>query len=298
MNTTPLILDCDNTLGVPGCDVDDGLALLYLLGSPEVTLLGITTSYGNNTQDVTYRNTRRLLQAWGREDIPVFRGSDSPGQLSSPAADFLAAQAKRHSGKLRLLVTGSTTNLAGAMDQNPDFLGQLHSLSFMGGITAPLLVGGHPMKELNLSIDAHSSLQVLRGGHHISIATAQNCLRSYFPESEWRGILQEKNSPLARYLEKHLAYWFDLNRKDWDLDGIVNWDVMAAAQLLHPEYFDPNPCPITPDEDSMGSGCLLGDGPPIPAQLPVILDTAAYRRHIYETYFKANIYIKDKENQP
>ena len=30
----PLILDCDNTMGVPGRDVDDGLALLYLLGSP------------------------------------------------------------------------------------------------------------------------------------------------------------------------------------------------------------------------------------------------------------------------
>ena len=33
-----VIFDCDNTLGVKDCDVDDGLALLYLLGCEEVTV--------------------------------------------------------------------------------------------------------------------------------------------------------------------------------------------------------------------------------------------------------------------
>ena len=57
----PLILDCDNTMGVPGRDVDDGLALLYLLGSPQVELLAVTCSFGNSTQEVVYRNTLDLL---------------------------------------------------------------------------------------------------------------------------------------------------------------------------------------------------------------------------------------------
>lgn len=30
-----LIFDCDNTFGINGCDFDDGLALLYLLGNSE-----------------------------------------------------------------------------------------------------------------------------------------------------------------------------------------------------------------------------------------------------------------------
>ena len=30
-----IIHDCDCTFGINGCDVDDGLALLYLLGDPE-----------------------------------------------------------------------------------------------------------------------------------------------------------------------------------------------------------------------------------------------------------------------
>ena len=74
----PLILDCDNTMGVPGRDVDDGLALLYLLGSPQVELLAVTCSFGNSTQEVVYRNTLDLLARWGREDIPVLRGGRRP----------------------------------------------------------------------------------------------------------------------------------------------------------------------------------------------------------------------------
>ena len=91
----PVILDCDNTMGLPGCDVDDGLALLYLLGSPGVRLLGVTCSYGNSAQEAVHRNTLRLLDQWGRRDIPVYRGSQGPGQLPSPAADFLRSEERR-----------------------------------------------------------------------------------------------------------------------------------------------------------------------------------------------------------
>ena len=39
-----LVYDCDITMGIPGRDVDDGLALLYLLGSTDIRLLGVTKS--------------------------------------------------------------------------------------------------------------------------------------------------------------------------------------------------------------------------------------------------------------
>ena len=43
-----IIHDCDCTFGINGCDVDDGLALLYLLGDGQAEVLGVTTTYGNN----------------------------------------------------------------------------------------------------------------------------------------------------------------------------------------------------------------------------------------------------------
>ena len=142
----PVILDCDNTMGIPGCDVDDGLALLYLLGSPEVRLLGVTCSYGNSTQEAVCRNTTALLSRWGRQDIPVLRGSEGPGRLPSPAADFLCETARAYSGALRLLVTGSTINLRGAMELDGHFLDHLRTVSMMGGITEPLFVGDGPWR--------------------------------------------------------------------------------------------------------------------------------------------------------
>ena len=286
----PVILDCDNTMGIPGCDVDDGLALLYLLGSPEVRLLGVTCSYGNSTQEAVCRNTTALLSRWGRQDIPVLRGSEGPGRLPSPAADFLCETARAYSGALRLLVTGSTTNLRGAMELDGHFLDHLRTVSMMGGITEPLFVGGWPMAELNLSIDWRASLDVLRRGHGLRIATAQNCLASFFPR-EGLEELAESGSPVGVYLADALADWYGHNAVHWNLDGIVNWDVTAAAQLICPELFDLSDTVITPTPESMAWGMLLGDGPAIPVQLPVIRDPEQYRRRVWETCLAARIHI-------
>lgn len=73
------------------------------------------------------------------------------------------------------------------------------------------------------------------------------------------------------------------------LDGIVNWDVMAAVQLVRPELFDLNDTVITPTPESLSQGMLAGGGPAIPVQLPVILDPDQYRRYVYETYCAAKI---------
>ena len=98
MDKLRLIMDCDCTMGVPGCDVDDSLALLYVLDCPEAELLGVTCSFENNTQDTVYRNKKRLLKEWDREDIPVLWGADSPKERRSEAAEFMSAAARELGG--------------------------------------------------------------------------------------------------------------------------------------------------------------------------------------------------------
>lgn len=78
MDKLRLIMDCDCTMGVPGCDVDDSLALLYVLDCPEAELLGVTCSFGNNTQDTVCRNTKRLLKEWGGRIYPCFGARTAP----------------------------------------------------------------------------------------------------------------------------------------------------------------------------------------------------------------------------
>ena len=280
MSKIPVILDCDNTMGVPGCDVDDGLTLLYLLGCPEVELLGITCSYGNNTQQTVYDNTRRLLKAWNREDIPVFRGGDSAAQRKSPAASFLAEAARKYAGDLCVLATGAMTNLLGAAQEDEGFWKNLKTVSIMGGITEPLFVNGVPMDELNLSCDPEASCAVLRNVKDLHIASAQNSLHSYFSRASWR------ESGLD---EGEVAYWFDTHETKWKLSGIVIWDAMAAVQLLHPELLDMEEKVIGPEEKLLRTGMILGCGYCRSAVLPRIRDLKAYTDHVYLTWRNAGI---------
>ena len=66
-----IILDCD-----PGHD--DAIALLLALASPELELLGVTTTYGNQTVEKTTANALRVLELAGRTEVPVARGAAEP----------------------------------------------------------------------------------------------------------------------------------------------------------------------------------------------------------------------------
>ena len=66
-----IILDTD-----PG--VDDTLALLLALTSPDIEIVGITTVAGNAPIDLTTANALRLLEAMDISTIPVARGAERP----------------------------------------------------------------------------------------------------------------------------------------------------------------------------------------------------------------------------
>ena len=69
--TRKLIIDTD-----PG--VDDAMAIFMALASSELDVVGLTTIFGNAATVDTTRNARRLLDAAGRDDIPVAAGADAP----------------------------------------------------------------------------------------------------------------------------------------------------------------------------------------------------------------------------
>ena len=65
-----IVFDCDNTFGIKNCDVDDGLALMYLLGSREAEFLGVTSTYGNSSLDVVQAVNLRMLKNWDAGTFP------------------------------------------------------------------------------------------------------------------------------------------------------------------------------------------------------------------------------------
>jgi purine nucleosidase len=57
--------------------VDDALALILALKSPEVQVLGITTVAGNAPVEITSANARRVLECLDAGDIPVAVGQQT-----------------------------------------------------------------------------------------------------------------------------------------------------------------------------------------------------------------------------
>jgi inosine-uridine nucleoside N-ribohydrolase len=69
----PLILDTDC-----GFASDDAMALLALLQSDRVDLLGVTVVTGNDWLKQEVQNVLRLLEIAGRPEVPVFAGAERP----------------------------------------------------------------------------------------------------------------------------------------------------------------------------------------------------------------------------
>src|SRR5689334_4582835 len=89
MERIPILFDTD-----PGSDIDDVLALAYLLRQPRCELLGITTVSG----DVGKRAAivEIVCNAFARKNIPIHAGASQtiahgPGQPNVPHYDAVAS---------------------------------------------------------------------------------------------------------------------------------------------------------------------------------------------------------------
>ena len=181
----PVICDCDNTMGIAGKPVDDGQTLLYLLGRPDIELLGVTTTFGNGTINQVYGATTQLLRAAGRPDIPVLRGARRRGELATAAAHFLAETVAARPGEISLLAIGPQGNLRAAAELDASFFGNLKQIACMGGYLGRLVVPGwENIGEVNLSADPDAAFAALHAACPYTMMTAQTCLQAPFGLAE------------------------------------------------------------------------------------------------------------------
>ena len=166
--------------------VDDAMALVYLLASPEADLVGIASTGGNVDVDQVCRNNLGLLRLCGAGNVPVSRGAGGPltapmrtaedthgpaglgyAELPTPDAELTgydAAQAwiraaRAHPGRLVGLVCGPMTNLALALRAEPALPGLLRRLVVMGG-SFDYRGNTTPVAEWNVSVDPEAAAEV------------------------------------------------------------------------------------------------------------------------------------------
>ncbi|HZK43281.1 MAG TPA: nucleoside hydrolase [Syntrophomonadaceae bacterium] len=251
-----ILFDCDNTMGVEGCDVDDGLALLYLLGIDFIEICGITTTYGNSDINTVYTNTKRMLQEIDQSDIPLLKGCPNKDVLNSDAVDFILETVNKNKGNISILATGSLTNLYAAFLKDSTLFEKTSELVIMGGITEDLIINGQVLDELNFSCDPTATECVLRNGKNVSVITGNNCLDAFFTEKEFNDRLLSSLQPRAEYISRKCKYWFRDMMAAFNINGFHNWDVVAAAFITNPSLFTNHFIEISPTLEDLRKGLL------------------------------------------
>ena len=235
-----VLVDCDPALFTIGLDVDDGLALLFLLGSPEVDLLGVTTTAGNTLGSLAFRDAKKLLALAGRPEIPVAKGAGYPLRARPTAASRLLVEAVRQlPGEITLLALGPLTNLAAAAEEDLFFERNIGRLVIMGGRS----VSGK--SDFNFRSDPRAAARVLKLATPKTLISFDLGLGVAITREDVRALLPSKNglssilcrrlSRFARFQDRFRAL---LGRAPGEARGGFHpWDVIAAAWLVAPGLF-------------------------------------------------------------
>lgn len=151
---TKIILDCD-----PG--IDDAVAIIMAIAHPDIELLGITVSAGNQTLEKTSRNAIGIVEYLNKGNIRVYPGCRMPmvreklvtgGDIHGDnglggvtfennkrdcetihAVEFIRDTIMKSEEKITLVATGPLTNIAMALKMYPEIAEKTESIVLMGG---------------------------------------------------------------------------------------------------------------------------------------------------------------------
>ena len=129
-------------------DIDDAYALALIANSPEVKLLGVTTTWGETGKRAQV--TAKLLAAFGRLDVPVYagrvgtahigrqydwaRGYHSPAIKTGEAVLFLKSQIDKAPGQITLIGIGPFVNLGDLLTRYPEVKPKIRRIVLMAAV--------------------------------------------------------------------------------------------------------------------------------------------------------------------
>ncbi len=236
-----------------GDDVDDAFAVALALRSPEVQIIGITTSFGDTATKA--KLVDRLLGEAGRTDIPVAVGiSDLKVQSTlsqrayaegghfarpshPPAVDFILEQIRRYPGEITLVAIGPLVNVGALIDKDEQTFRKLYRVVLMGGsiergygdlgYTKP----HGPDAEWNIKNDIPSARKLLSSGVPVFVMPLDSTQLKL--DEVKRAIVFQAATPLTDALT--LLY------HEWGQETPTLYDPMTIAFID-----DPKLCPVKP----------------------------------------------------
>lgn len=257
LSAKKIIIDTDI-----GDDVDDALAVALALNSPEVELLGVTTVYKNTRMRAGL--AKRLLEVYGREDIPVHQGigmpyinkvdlNEEPNQYEAVgddrfteqgnAVDFIIETVMK-TDDVTLIPVGPLTNIAAALEKEPA-IAKRARVVLMGGIIS------NPYAENNILCDPEAAKIVFESGIPI-VMTGLDVTLKYGLTMEHVALVNSSDKKEHKFLSKLIDLWqtkfMAIVFKMWNIPfervAPALHDPMAVAFVINPSFFTTRKCHI------------------------------------------------------
>ncbi|HEY3132802.1 MAG TPA: nucleoside hydrolase [Acidobacteriota bacterium] len=246
-----VVIDTD-----PG--VDDALALLLAMRSPELKIEAITPVAGNVPLELSLPNALRMVEIAGRTDIPVAVGAKAPllrrlvtaayahGEnglggavfpepkikpVAEPAAKFISQIVRKYPGEVTLITIGPLTNIATALNMDSELPRIVKSLVMMGGS----LSGGNitPAAEFNVYVDPEAARIVFQSAIPITMVGLDVTRKTSLTDEHVR-ILEAGQNPVSQAAAKIARNAINHNREQGFLMGPNMHDSLAVAGFLEP----------------------------------------------------------------
>ena len=258
--TKKIIIDTDPAMGTKGGDPEDCFAIMLAMNSPELEILGITTVQGNVPVERGYSNARYLVEELNRE-IPVHTGM--PGTYdknrnerrkwlserkemeqinplldlnedSKGAPKFIVETAHDHSGDIELVTIGPLTNIAQALDIDPQLFKHINKITMMAG-AATVQGNVTPAAEFNVWADPESASKVFSSGIPVRMVPLDVCHKTRFGREDLNKI-STNNHPFCKFVQEAVDPWLKINPNQAIIDqGLHLYDSLAMALCFLPE---------------------------------------------------------------
>ena len=263
MSARPLIIDTD-----PG--VDDAVALVLALRSPEVDVRAVVAAFGNVGSEDTLPNAGRLLALTGRPDVPLGVGADRPlvhplarraghvhGEdgLGGRAAHLpdpvpprpgsgiaLMAQVLAGSAEpVTIASIGPLTDTALLLAAHPELAGNIERIVVMGGALGGGNVTG--AAEFNVHADPEAAHRVLTQDRVPVTLVPLEVTLACAAGQEWVAALAGAD-PVCAELAAMIAPYHGFYRSRYGRDAVAIHDATALLECVAPGSLPVRPVPL------------------------------------------------------
>ena len=262
-----ILIDTD-----PG--VDDALAILLALLSPELHIEAITTVCGNVPVTQGTENLFRILEVLDLAEYPLIaqgearplvkslvtaahvHGDDGLGNVSQlrnadgsplypPAdthisstsgVDLILELVTRYPDELTLVALGPLTNVAQAIRKDPAKMQRLQKIVVMGGAFEDY---GNvtTTAEFNIFVDPHAAQEVFHANIPIDIAPLDATHQVVLTGERLHAELDNRFDRISQFLKDATHACMEFYRQHVGFWGFHIHDALPIGMLTHPDYF-------------------------------------------------------------